>query len=213
MNENLNTQKNCPVCDKENKLESKFCKFCGSDMVASDFQPFEISQTMMFRIGCFSSCCIIFMVLLVYFSLVVFPNIMPPIQAALMGGLLLPLLGGASVIGLIYLLIVYRNAGSRRIFSISPKGVKIVVPKEPICEADWSKFDTIEVEKSAGRSNSTNYRFYFNSHGAVYREILIKGSIDFSGINCRTIVSRLQHYAEKMNKEFIGGKRRRKKKY
>ena len=45
MNENLNGQKNCPVCGKENKLESKFCKFCGVNMVASDFQTFEISQT------------------------------------------------------------------------------------------------------------------------------------------------------------------------
>ena len=211
MNENLNEHKNCPVCGKENKLESKFCKFCGSDMVASDFQPFEISQTMMFRIGCFSSCCIIFMVLIVYFSLVVFPNFMPPAGAALASGLFIVLLGGASFIGLIYMLVVYRNAGSRRIFSISPKGIKIVVPKEPICEADWSKFDSIEVEKSAGDHNNKHYRFYFTKHGVPYREILIKGSIDFSGINCRTIVSRMQHYAEKMNKQFIGGKRRRNK--
>lgn len=202
MNENLNTQKNCPVCGKENELESKFCEFCGSDMVASDFQPFEISQTMLFRIGCFSSCCIIFMVLLVYFSLVVLPSIM--------GGLLITFMVPASVIGLIYILVVYRHAGSRRIFSISPKGIKIVVTKEPICEVDWSKFDSIEVEKLAGRSNSTDYRFYFTNHGVVYREIRIKGSIDFSGMNCRAIVSRLQHYAEKMNKEFIGGKRRKK---
>ena len=210
MNENLNTQKNCPVCGKENKLESKFCKFCGSDMVASDFQPFEISRTMMFRVGCFSSCCIIFMVILVYFSLVVLPTFMPPAIAGLAAGLLLPLLGGVSFIGLIYLLIVYRNAGKRRIFSISPKGIKIVVTKEPICEADWSQFDSIEVEKLAGRSNSTDYRIYFTKHGVPYREIRIKGSVDFSGITCRTIVSQLQHYAEKMNKEFIGGKRRKK---
>ena len=209
MNDNLNTQKNCPVCGKENKLESKFCKFCGSDMVASDFQTFEISKTMLFRIGSYSSCCIIFMVLLVYFSLEVIPSFLPAIQAAVVGGLLIPIFVGVSFIGLIYLLIVYRNAGSRRIFSISPKGIKILVPKEPICEADWSKFDTIEVEKLAGRSNSTNYRFYFTKHGVVYREILIKGSIDFSGINCRTIVSQLQKYAAKMNKQFIGGKRRK----
>ena len=210
MNENLNTQKNCPVCGKENELESKFCEFCGSDMVASDFQPFEISQTMLFRIGCFSSCCIIFMVLLVYFSLVVLPSNMPPAEAEIMGSLLITFMVPASVIGLIYILVVYRHAGSRRIFSISPKGIKIVVTKEPICEADWSKFDSIEVEKLPGRRNSTDYRFYFTNHGVVYREIRIKGSIDFSGITCRTIVSRLQHYAEKMNKEFIGGKRRKK---
>ena len=142
------------------------------------------------------------MVLLVYFSLVVLPSIM--------GGLLITFMVPASVIGLIYILVVYRHAGSRRIFSISPKGIKIVVTKEPICEVDWSKFDSIEVEKLAGRSNSTDYRFYFTNHGVVYREIRIKGSIDFSGMNCRAIVSRLQHYAEKMNKEFIGGKRRKK---
>jgi len=213
MNENLNTLKNCPVCGKENKLESKFCKFCGADMVASDFQTFEISQTMLFRIGCFSSCCIIFMVLLVYLTLVVIPDLMDPIQAGLMAGLLLPLLGGVSFIGLIYMLVIYRNAGKRRIFSISSKGVKIVVPKEPVCEADWPQFDSIEVEKSAGSHNNKNYRFYFTKHGVVYREILIKGSIDFSGITCKTIVSKMEQYAAKMNKEFIGGKRRRKKKY
>ena len=191
MNVNLNAQKKkCHVCDKENESESKFCKFCGNDLVASNFQPFEISQTMMFRIGCFSSCCIIFMVLLVYFSLVVFPSIMPPAQAAITGGLLLPILGGASFIGLIYMLIVYRGASSRRIFSISPKG-------------------TIELEKSTGDHNNKNYRFYFTKHGVVYGEILIKGSLHFSGINCRTIVSQLQKYAAKMNKQFIGGKRRK----
>ena len=209
MNENLNTQKNCPVCGKENKLESKFCKFCGGDMVASDFQPFEISKTMILRIGCYSSCIIIFMVFLVYFSLVLMPSFAPPFVAAIGSGLLLTLLGGACIIWLIYFLIKFRDAGSRRIFSISAKGVKIVVPKEPICEAEWSKFDTIEVEKSAGASNSTNYRFYFTKHGVVYRETLIRGSFDFTGINCRTIISRLQHYAEKMNKQFIGGKRRK----
>ena len=209
MNENLNTQKNCPVCGKENNLESQFCKFCGVNMVASDFQTLEISQTMRLRIGCYSSCCIIFMVLLVYFPLVVLPNFMPPAEIGIAAGLLIPLLGGVSFIGLIYLLVVYRNAGFRRIFSISPKGIKIVVPKEPICEADWSKFDTIEVKKSTGDHNNTHYRFYFTSHGVVYREILIKGSIDFSGINCRTIVSQLKHYAEKMNKQFIRGKRRK----
>ncbi len=150
------------------------------------------------------------MALLVYFSLEIIPSFIPPAIAGVAAGLLLFLIGGASFISLIYLLVVYRNAGSRRIFSISPKGIKIVVTKEPICEADWSKFDSIEVEKLAGISNSTDYRFYFTKHGVPYREIRIKGSIDFSGITCRTIVSQLQHYAEKMNKEFIGGKRRKK---
>ena len=149
------------------------------------------------------------MVLIVYFSLVVFPNFMPPAGAAIASGLFIVLLGGASFIGLIYMLVVYRNAGSRRIVSISPKGIKIVVPREPILEADWSQFDSIEVEKSAGDHNNKHYKFYFTKHGVVYREIVIKGSIDFSGLNCRSIVSQMQHYAEKMNKEFIGGKRKK----
>ena len=66
MNENLNAQKKCPACGKENNLESKFCKFCGANMDTFDFQTFEISQTMRFRKNCFSICCIIFIVLIFY---------------------------------------------------------------------------------------------------------------------------------------------------
>jgi len=84
-----------------------------------------------------------------------------------------------------------------------------VVPREPILEVNWSQFDTIELEKSAGDHNNKNYRFYFTKHGVVYREILIKGSLHFSGINCRTIISQMQQYAAKMNKQYIRGKRRK----
>lgn len=213
MNENLSTQKNCPTCGKENNLDSKFCKFCGADMVITfDSQPFEISQTMRFRKNCFSTCCIIFIVLIFYLSLVVFPNAMDPAMAVVASGLFIVLLGGVSFIGLLYILWVYRGAGIRRIFSISPKGIKIVVPREPIFEVNWSEFDLIQLHKFSVPHNKKLYRFYFISNDEVYKDFLIEGSMHFSGVNCRAIVSQMEQYAAKMNKQFIRGKRRKKKK-
>lgn len=212
MNENLSAQKNCPACGKENQLESKFCKFCGANMVTIDFQTFEISQTMRFRKNSFSICCIIFIVLIFYLSLFVFPNSMEPFQAAVASSLFIVLLGGVSFISLLYILWLYRDSGFRRIFSISPKGIKIVVPREPIFKVNWSEFDLIQLHKFSGSHNNKLYRFYFISNDEVYKEFLIEGSMHFSGLNCRAIVSQMEQYAAKMNKQFIRGKRRKKKK-
>ncbi|MEE9376729.1 MAG: hypothetical protein V3V33_01695 [Candidatus Lokiarchaeia archaeon] len=212
MNENLSAQKNCPACGKENKLDSKFCKFCGANMVTIDFQTIEISQTMRFRKNSFSICCIIFIVLIFYVSLVVMPSLLNPFEATIAAGLLIVLVGGVSFIGLLYILWVYRGAGIRRIFSISPKGIKIVVPREPIFEVNWSEFDLIQLHKFSGGHNNKAYRFYFISNDEVYKDFLIEGSMHFSGANCRAIVSQMERYAAKMNKQFIRGRRRRKKK-
>ena len=211
MSENLNAGTNCPVCGKENKLEAKFCQSCGANMVTSDIQPFEISQTMRFRKNCFSFCCIIFIVFVFYFSLVLAPSIWEPFQAAIAAGLLLVLLGGVSIIGLLYILWVYRGSGVRRIFSISPKGIKIVVPRQPVFEVSWSEFDLIQIHKHAGSHNNNEYRLYFVLNDEVIEEFNIEGSIDFSGLNCRAIVSKMKQYAVLMNKQFVKGKRRRKK--
>ncbi len=212
MNENLNAQKNCPACGKENKLESKFCKFCGVNMVTFDSQTFEISQTMGFRRNCFSICCIIFIGLIFYISLVVFPSLLNPFEAAVAAGLLIILLGGVSFLSLLYFLWVYRGASIRRIFSISPKGIKIVVPRKPIFEINWSEFDLIHLHKFSIPHNRKLYRFYFISNDEIYKDFLIEGSIHFSGANCRAIVSQMKQYAAKMNKQYIRGKRRKKKK-
>jgi hypothetical protein len=209
MSENLNARKNCPVCGKENKLEAKFCQSCGADMVTSDFQPFEISQTMSFRKNCFSFCCIIFIVFVFYFSLVIAPSVWPAFQAAIVAGLFIVLLGGVSILGLLYILYVYRGSGVRRIFSISPKGIKIVVPRQPIFEVNWSEFDLIQLYKHAGYHNNTEYRFYFVLNDEVYKEFNIEGSMHFSGLNCRAIVSKMEQYAAKMNKQFVRGRRRK----
>ena len=161
-----------PACSKENKLESKFCQSCGANMVTFDFQTFVISQTM--RI-----CCIIFIVLIFYFSLVVFPKFMPPFMALVVSALFIVLLGGFSFIGLLYILWVYRGSGIRRIFSISTKRIKIVLPREPIFEIYWSEFDLIQLHKYNGSHNNKEYRFYFISNDEVYHDFLIEDHIVF----------------------------------
>jgi len=212
MNENLSGQKNCPACGKENKLESKFCKFCGANLVTFDSQTFEISQTMSFRRNSFSICCVIFIGLVFYLSLVVFPNNMDPLMALVASSLFIVLLGGFSFLSLLYILWLYRDSGIRRIFSISPKSIKIVLPKEPVFEVNWSEFDLIQLHKHSGSHNNKRYRFYFISNDEVYKEVLIEGSLHFSGAKCRAIVSQMKQHAAKMNKQFIRGKRRKKKK-
>lgn len=211
MSENLNAGTICPVCGKETKTESNFCQFCGSNMVTSNFQPFEISQTMRFRKNCFSFCCIIFIGFVFYFSLVIMPNVWPAFQAAVGAGLFIVLLGGGSFLGLLYILWIYRGSGVRRIFSISPKGIKIVVPRQPVFEVSWSEFDLIQIHKHAGSHNNNDYRLYFVLNDEVIEEFNIEGSMDFSGLNCRAIVSKMKQYAAIMNKQFVKGKRRRKK--
>lgn len=211
MSENLNVGKTCPVCGKETNPESNFCQFCGSNMVTSNFEPFEISQTMRFRKNCFSFCCIIFIIFVFYFSLVIAPSVWEAFQAAIVAALFIVLLGGVSIIGLLYILWVYRGSGIRRVFSISPKGIKIVVPRQPIFEVNWSEFDLIQVYKHAGPSNRTDYKLYFVLNDEVYKEFNIEGSMHFSGLNCRAIVSKLEQYAIKMNKQFVRGRRRKKK--
>ena len=208
LNETQNELIECPECGKKNDSVAKFCKFCGANMELPDFQPFEISQTMQIRRGVYSICCVIFIVLVFYLALVVFPNAMPPAAAVIASTLFMILLGGVSFISLIYILVIYRSAGKRRIFSISPKSIRVVLPREPVFEINWSKFDTIELKKWTGSQNQKLYRFYFILHGIVREEILIKGSMHFSGANCRTIVSKLHEYALKMNKQFIQGKKR-----
>jgi len=143
---------------------------------------------------------------------VVMPSFLAPWEAAIAAGLLIPLVGGLSFISLLYILWVYRSAGIRRIFSISPKGIKIVVPREPIFEIYWSEFDLIQLHKHAGGHHNKAYRFYFVSNDEVYTEFNIEGSMHFSGVNCRAIVSKMEQYAAKMNKQFVRGKRRKKKK-
>jgi hypothetical protein len=209
MNENTGTI--CPNCGKETKIGSNFCQFCGANIVSSDFQPFEISQTMRFRKNCFSFCCIIFIGFVFYFSLVVAPNVWEAFEAAVASALLIVLLGGASIGGLVYILWIYRGSGVRRIFSISPKGITIVVPRQPVFEVNWSEFDLIQIYKHAGSHNNNEYRLYFVLNDQVYKEFNIEGSMHFSGLNCRAIVSKMEQYAAKMNKQFVRGRRRKRK--
>ena len=95
-----------------------------------------------------------------YFSLVIAPSVWEAFQAAMVAGLFIVLLGGGSFLGLLYILWIYRGSGVRRIFSISPKGIKIVVPRQPVFEVSWSEFDLIQIHKHTGSHNNNDYRLY-----------------------------------------------------
>ena len=177
-------------------------------MQVSESQTIEITETMKIRRIGWSMCFIVILASVLYFSLVVLPNsTMPPFAAATAAALLVVLVGGMSLISLLYVLYIYRGAGVQRVFSISPEGIKIIVPRKPVFEIRWSEFDLIHLAKFSGSQNQKLYRYYFISNGVIYDEFLIEGSMHFSGRNCRAIAFQLKKYAENMKVQFVKGKR------
>ena len=211
MIENVIEQTNCPACDKENELESTFCKFCGVNIETYDPETIEISETMRIRRISYILFGVIFFGIVVYLFLVFFPSITNDLEAKRIfwttAGILIPVGGIGVFVWLLWILWTYRGAKFRRIVSISPRGIKIVLPREPIFEVSWSNFDMIHLWKSSGGNTGKDYKFYFISNGVVYDDITIKGSVHFSGRKCRTIIFHFKQYGAKMNVKFNKGKR------
>jgi len=181
-------------------------------------ETYEISQTMSLRRAFSSICMIIIIGLTFYFSLVVIPNIIPTFEATIGALLAIVIVGGGTFILLLDYLWMYRGASIRRIFTISPEGIKIVVPRQLIFNINWSEFDLIQLRKTTVASSSIHmashraYRFNFISNDEIYKDFIIIVSIHFNRVNCRAIASQMEQYAVKMNKQFIRGKIRKKKK-
>ena len=211
MIENVIEQNKCPACDKENELETKFCKFCGVNMETNDLETIEISQTMRVRRISYILFGIIFFGIVVYIFLVGLPSITTDMEAKRIfwttAGIIIPVGGIFTFVWLLWILWTFRGASFRRIASISPRGIKIELPRKPIFEVSWSNFDSIHLWKSSGDYSGKDYKFYFLSNGVVYDDITIEGSVHFSGSKCRTIIYHFKQYAAKMNVNFTKGKR------
>ena len=211
MIENVTEQNTCPACNKENELENEFCKFCGVNMETYDPETIEISQTMKVRRIGYILFGIIFFGIVVYLFLVWFPSLTSDMEGKKIfwtaGGIIIPVGGLGIFVWELWILWTYRGANFRRIVSISPRGIKIVLPREPVFEVSWSNFDLIHLWKSSGAYSGKDYKFYFLSNGVVYDDITIEGSVHFSGSKCRTIIYHFKQYAAKMNVNFTKGKR------
>lgn len=102
-----------------------------------------------------------------------------------------------------------RGTPEQRIFFISDKIIKFLVPPRPLFQVEWSNIDKIEVKsqlymKVSHKYNRTSINIHeLNFIGKNYHqtfEILI--GRDFS-YKIREIFNLIQKYAIKMNKEFI----------
>ena len=180
-------------------------------MQISEPETIEISQTMKVRrIGYIIFDVILFSIV-VFLFLVYLPSLASDVEDKNMllagAGLIIPLSGVVCVVFLLWVLWAFRGANVLRVVSISPKGIKIVLPREPVFEVSWSNFDLIHLWKSGGGNSGKDYKFYFISNGVVYDDITIKGSVHFSGSKCRTIIFHFKQYGAKMNVNFTKGKR------
>lgn len=117
------------------------------------------------------------------------------------------------VISTIPVLIIYKKPSKIRIFSISDKSIRIMVPNKPMFQINWDQIEAVEVKKRVtGRRRFTIDEKLTPMH--VYNEITFattdgsqKGYIidvtrDFPKKTCKEIRSLLEQYANKMNKGY-----------
>lgn len=103
-----------------------------------------------------------------------------------------------------------RGTPEQRIFFISDKIIKFLVPPRPLFQVEWSNIDKIEVKSQLYMKDSHKYsRTSINSRelnfiGKNYHQTFeILDGRDFN-YKIREIFNLIQKYAIKMNKEFIG---------
>jgi len=105
---------------------------------------------------------------------------------------------------------IARGTPEQRIFFISDKIIKILVPPRPLFQVEWSNIDKIEVKLQPHLTvRYKNLRKHINIHelnfiGKNHHQTFeILDGRDFS-YKIREIFNLIQKYAIKMNKEFIG---------
>jgi hypothetical protein len=127
--------------------------------------------------------------------------------------------------GLIYIIVLftgsYHEVGATRTFTISDQTIKIMIPDISAFQIPWSDIATVQIYKSESWSDWRRYsghrtnpsgktlvyviNFYGRS-GYLTTYAFVRG-LDFSGSSTRRIVSLIEQYAYRLQKEYIWGKK------
>ena len=185
MGESIITQKICTACGQANKAENAYCRYCGGSLEgaesvnvepeqtasASETNKVEITETLK-GYKYFNLCCMLFVlgiVLSMIFFFLSMENVGGAIGAVILSIILLPVVFG----GIIYVLWYSARMDKPRTFSISDQEVKIMLPKKPIFQINWSDFKTIQIRKAAFgsfTSNRVGYSLNFFSNDGSKRD-------------------------------------------
>ena len=228
MSESIITQKICPACGQANKTENAYCRHCGASLEgaksvnvepeqttsASETNKVEITEILKGYRNSYLCCMFIMLgiVLSMIFLLLSTGNVGAAFGAVLLSIMLLPVVFG----GIIYVLWYTAGMDKPRTFFISDQEVKIMLPKKPVFQIFWSDFKTIQIRKR-GTTNRTGYSLNFFSNDGSKRDkskrrIYIEWRRDFKKDTAKKIRSLLEQYANRLNKEYIWGRKRKKKK-
>ena len=166
----------------------------------------EITETNVHMRNIFLIIMVPFLIFIALFSIVM--GIIGDSIQALVGISIIWLITGPMVTW-IYIKLV-RGTPEQRIFFISEKLIKFLVPPRPLFQVEWSNIDKIEVKSQLYMKVSQKYyRTSINIRelnfiGKNYHQTFeILDGRDFS-YKIREIFNLIQKYAIKMNKEFIG---------
>ena len=221
MGESIITQKICPACGQANKAENAYCRHCGASLEgdeettsASETNKVEITEILKGYRNSYLCCMFIMLgiVLSMIFLLLSTGNVGAAFGAVLLSIILLPVVFG----GIIYILWYTAGMDKPRTFFISDQEVKIMLPKKPVFQIFWSDFKTIQIRKWS-TTNRKGYSLNFFSNDGSRRDkskryITIEWRRDFKKDTAKKIKSLLEQYANRLNKEYIWGRKRKKKK-
>lgn len=170
-------------------------------------QPIEIKETL--NTGKYISlCCILFLIAILTLIFAVFiPLNAPPAMAGVVLALYLVLILPVMICGLIYILRHYRNAGKPRTFYISDKEIKIMIPKKPVFQINWSDIEKVYInrrETTSGIFNNIRKFFILNfiKSDGTQDKIDIERRKDFKNSTSKKICRFIGDYAQGKNIEF-----------
>ena len=104
--------------------------------------------------------------------------------------------------------------GPVRTFSISEQEIRIIFPKKPPFNIQWSEFNTIQLYKYSpdyydmfpvGMSLQA-FKINFLLNDALIKETSIELGREFKSRTAKKIRSNIEQYANRLNKEYIWGK-------
>jgi len=196
---------NCPKCGKSIKLGRKFCNYCGINLVRLKTDKIEITESL--KGGRY-----------VYLCLLIFPIL--TLFAAFRGAIevfIILLIVDAVYIGFILFIefvgigrLRMRTLAKPRTFFISNELIKFSVPKKPLFQIRWEEFVKLEISERktewwsativTPRKIFKNLVFYTDD--GKYRLHTIDLKWDFKKNTCIRIISILQQYCTKFNKEY-----------
>ena len=206
-----NMVKHCTSCGKAIKMSNQFCNYCGVKIEEIEPNQIQIVDTFEKTRKSVIWICLIVGVILSLIAIAL---------AITWGdGLNVNVLLGVSIIWIPVLLcmlmyaIKYRGARTPRIFTISDKIININIPRKPIIQIGWDEFDTLQIKKRTTGGSHYTRKFFdliFTGEGAD-RIINLERFEDFTDKTCKRIRDLLGEYAIRLNKEYIYGKKRKKK--